>query len=87
MKQIKILCCLLSEKGFSELREAVGFNDMTLSRHLKRLESNGNIKHNHLNRKYNITPKGTILLNNLISTLSKDIQFIDLCLQLRYKAL
>lgn len=63
-KQRDVLRCLLAgNKGFTELRKALNFNDMTLTRQLKFLENNKYISYNHVNRSYIITSNGLILLN------------------------
>ncbi len=64
-KQKEILhCLLLGERRFADLKE-LGYNDVTLTRHLKALESDNYISHNHLKKMYKITSKGISLLNKL----------------------
>lgn len=64
-KQKEILhCLLLDERRFADLKE-LGYNDVTLTRHLKALESDNYISHNHLKKTYKITSKGISLLNEL----------------------
>lgn len=55
---------LLGEKRFADLKE-LGYNDVTLTRHLKTLESDNYISHNHLKKVYKITSKGISFLNEL----------------------
>ncbi len=64
-KQKEILhSLLLGERRFSDLKE-LGYNDVTLTRHLKALESDNYISHNHLKKMYKITSKGISFLNQL----------------------
>ncbi len=64
-KQKEILhCLLLGERRFADFKE-LGYNDVTLTRHLKALESDNYISHNHLKKVYKITSKGVSFLNQL----------------------
>ena len=64
-KQQNILHFLLSgERRFSDFKE-LGYNEVTLTRNLKTLESKNCISHNHLKKVYKITSKGISFLNEL----------------------
>ncbi len=65
-KQRDVLRCLLSGgQGFSELKKNLGYNDMTLTRQLKSLETIKYISHDHATKTYKITSKGLTLLNQV----------------------
>lgn len=81
-KHRDVLRCLLSgNKRFSDLKKALQYNDMTLTRQLKSLETIKYISHNHVNKTYKITSKGLTFLNQIdietIGMLFANVAFIQ----------
>ncbi len=61
-----LLCLLSGEKGFSELKIHLKFNDVTLTRQLNKLKDAGYIE--KIDRKYYLREQGLDLLNELDTT-------------------